>query len=268
MFFGENMGRNGPQFRATRGLIQARSSPAVARCAKGEQPLRGQSPASDPGARNKVRVRSGVTGVVHCSSRLSVNFRTSRPARLYRANAMAMIDDLAVETRRAPERIGDAYLADQCRISIGTAGRRSAQRPPAPIEFENLDASAGPSQIGRLPARCECSGTTGRSNPAPVCHRRERRSLRPQVQQHVDLLPEAGPLLPGWLATGTDQPAIQGPGAERKLTGKEEALLVATACANRPKGRSRWTLKLLARAIVKLHLHNSLSHETVRRRLA
>jgi len=34
------------------------------------------------------------------------------------------------------------------------------------------------------------------------------------------------------------------PGAERKLTGKEEALLVATACANPPKGRGapagRW----------------------------
>ena len=36
------------------------------------------------------------------------------------------------------------------------------------------------------------------------------------------------------------------PGAERKLTGKEEALLVATACASPPKGRARWTLKLLA----------------------
>ncbi|MGY4282621.1 hypothetical protein ACVWXO_001841 [Bradyrhizobium sp. LM2.7] len=36
------------------------------------------------------------------------------------------------------------------------------------------------------------------------------------------------------------------PGAERKLTGKEEALLVATACASPPKGRARWTLKLMA----------------------
>jgi transposase len=58
------------------------------------------------------------------------------------------------------------------------------------------------------------------------------------------------------------------PGAERKLTGKEEALLVATACASPPKGRARWTLKLLAGAIIKLTDHNSLSHETVRRRLA
>ena len=58
------------------------------------------------------------------------------------------------------------------------------------------------------------------------------------------------------------------PGAERKLTGKEEALLVATACASPLKGRARWTLKLLAGAMVKLTEHKSLSHETVRRRLA
>src|ERR1700685_961500 len=58
------------------------------------------------------------------------------------------------------------------------------------------------------------------------------------------------------------------PGAERKLTGKEEALLVATACANPPEGRARWTLELLAGAMVKLTEHKSLSHETVRRRLA
>jgi transposase len=60
----------------------------------------------------------------------------------------------------------------------------------------------------------------------------------------------------------------QRPGAERKLTGKEEALLVATACASPPEGRARWTLKLLAGAMVKLTEHKSLSHETVRRRLA
>ena len=58
------------------------------------------------------------------------------------------------------------------------------------------------------------------------------------------------------------------PGAERKLTGKEEALLVATACANPPEGRARWTLELLADAMVRLTGHESLSGETVRRRLA
>ena len=58
------------------------------------------------------------------------------------------------------------------------------------------------------------------------------------------------------------------PGAERKLTGKEEALLVATACSSPPAGRARWTLELLAGAMVRLTEHESLSRETVRRRLA
>jgi len=58
------------------------------------------------------------------------------------------------------------------------------------------------------------------------------------------------------------------PGAERKLTGKEEALLVATACSNAPAGRARWTLELLADEMVRLTAHESLSRETVRRRLA
>jgi transposase len=57
------------------------------------------------------------------------------------------------------------------------------------------------------------------------------------------------------------------PGAMRKLTGKEEALLVATACSKPPPGCARWTLELLAGAFVKLTEHESLSRETVRRRL-
>lgn len=57
-------------------------------------------------------------------------------------------------------------------------------------------------------------------------------------------------------------------GAERKLTGKQEALLVATACAKPPAGRKRWTLELLAGEMVKLTDHEELSRETVRRRLA
>ena len=58
------------------------------------------------------------------------------------------------------------------------------------------------------------------------------------------------------------------PGAARKLSGKEEALLVATACSSPPAGRARWTLELLAGELVKLTAHDSLSRETVRRRLA
>jgi transposase len=57
------------------------------------------------------------------------------------------------------------------------------------------------------------------------------------------------------------------PGASRKLSGKETALLVATACSAPPAGRKCWTLDLLADEMVRLTEHDSLSRETVRRRL-
>lgn len=58
------------------------------------------------------------------------------------------------------------------------------------------------------------------------------------------------------------------PGASRKLSGKEEALLVATACSKPPQGRARWTLELLAGEMVRLTAHGQVCRETVRRRLA
>src|SRR6195952_1377499 len=58
------------------------------------------------------------------------------------------------------------------------------------------------------------------------------------------------------------------PGASRKLSGKETALLIATACSNPPEGRKRWTLDLLAGEMVRLTEHEGVSRETVRRRLA
>ncbi len=60
----------------------------------------------------------------------------------------------------------------------------------------------------------------------------------------------------------------QRPGAARKLSGKEEALLIATAYSSPPAGRARWTLELLADALLRLTEHDSISRETVRRRLA
>lgn len=56
-------------------------------------------------------------------------------------------------------------------------------------------------------------------------------------------------------------------GAERKLAANEEALLVAVACSTPPEGRARWTLELLAGALMRLTAHTQLSRETVRRRL-
>jgi transposase len=56
-------------------------------------------------------------------------------------------------------------------------------------------------------------------------------------------------------------------GGERKLTGREEATLVALACSKPPEGRASWTLELLAGELVRLTNHDSISRETVRRRL-
>lgn len=46
------------------------------------------------------------------------------------------------------------------------------------------------------------------------------------------------------------------PGSARKLSGREEALLIKTACSAPPAGRARWTLELLAGARVKLTMHD------------
>jgi hypothetical protein len=49
------------------------------------------------------------------------------------------------------------------------------------------------------------------------------------------------------------------PGASRKLSGKEQALLVATACSGPPAGRARWILKLLAEELVRLTERTGIS---------
>ena len=57
------------------------------------------------------------------------------------------------------------------------------------------------------------------------------------------------------------------PGGTRKLDGKQEAFLVATACSTPPDGRPRWTMQLLADRLVEVQLVDSISDETVRRTL-
>ena len=57
------------------------------------------------------------------------------------------------------------------------------------------------------------------------------------------------------------------PGVPKKLDGKQEAFIVATACSTPPKGRSRWTMQLIADRMVEAGLVESVSDETVRRTL-
>jgi hypothetical protein len=53
----------------------------------------------------------------------------------------------------------------------------------------------------------------------------------------------------------------------RVLDGAAEAHLVAVACSAPPAGRERWTLRLLADALVRLEVVETVSYETVRRTL-
>jgi transposase len=53
----------------------------------------------------------------------------------------------------------------------------------------------------------------------------------------------------------------------RKLDGVQEAHLVALACSPAPKGRNRWSLRLLADKLVELEVVDGVSYETVRQTL-
>ena len=66
----------------------------------------------------------------------------------------------------------------------------------------------------------------------------------------------------GLEAALTDKPR---PGQPRKLSGKQEAHLIAVACGDPPEGRARWTLRVLAGKVVELGFAESICHETVRR---
>jgi putative transposase len=57
------------------------------------------------------------------------------------------------------------------------------------------------------------------------------------------------------------------PGQRRKLTGKQEAHVIALACSQAPEGRERWTLRLLADTVVERGWVPALSYETVRQTL-
>ena len=54
------------------------------------------------------------------------------------------------------------------------------------------------------------------------------------------------------------------PGQRRKLSGRQEAHLVAIACSDPPEGHTHWTLKLLARKVVQMGFAEGISPETVR----
>lgn len=57
------------------------------------------------------------------------------------------------------------------------------------------------------------------------------------------------------------------PSRQRKLDGEQEARLIQIACSRPPKGRAKWTLKMLADELVALEVVDAISDQTVRRTL-
>ena len=57
------------------------------------------------------------------------------------------------------------------------------------------------------------------------------------------------------------------PGGKVKLDGKGEAVLVALACSDPPKGHAVWTMQMLADRLVEMGVVESFSDEAVRKRL-
>ncbi len=51
----------------------------------------------------------------------------------------------------------------------------------------------------------------------------------------------------------------------RELDGDAEAHIIALSCSKPPRGRSRWSLRLLATRLVELKYVDHVSHEAVRR---
>ena len=54
------------------------------------------------------------------------------------------------------------------------------------------------------------------------------------------------------------------PGGQRKLSGKQEAHLIAVACTPAPTGQPHWTLQLLVDQVIELGFADSIARETVR----
>ena len=57
------------------------------------------------------------------------------------------------------------------------------------------------------------------------------------------------------------------PAVARIFDGEKEAKLIALACSKPPKGRARWTLRLLESEVVELHIVDRASDSTIGRAL-
>jgi transposase len=117
--------------------------------------------------------------------------------------------------------------------------------------------------------------TTGRHAARKVMHARillkaDERLKDEKIAEHLDVSVRTVERVRQRCAlegiTAALNPRKRPPG-KPKLDGEAEARLVQLACSEPPDGRQRWTLQLLADKLVELEVVDSISHETVRRRL-
>ncbi|MGH9978757.1 MAG: helix-turn-helix domain-containing protein, partial [Nitrososphaeraceae archaeon] len=57
------------------------------------------------------------------------------------------------------------------------------------------------------------------------------------------------------------------PSRTLKISGDEEAHLIAISCSNPPEGRAKWTLSLLADALIQMKIVETVSSSTIGRAL-
>jgi transposase len=55
------------------------------------------------------------------------------------------------------------------------------------------------------------------------------------------------------------------PGQPKKLDGRGEAILIATACSNPPEGRADWSIRLLADTLVELNVKRETIRTTLKK---
>jgi hypothetical protein len=51
---------------------------------------------------------------------------------------------------------------------------------------------------------------------------------------------------------------------KRKITGEQEAQLIVLACTEPPTGHSQWSIRLLRKRVVELHIVEEVGRETIR----
>jgi len=51
---------------------------------------------------------------------------------------------------------------------------------------------------------------------------------------------------------------------KRKVTGEQEAQLIVLACSEPPTGHSQWSIRLLRKRVVELHIVEEVGRETIR----